>query len=54
MTYYFTDNAREALAMARDEAIRLQHNYIGTEHLLLELIREGGAGAMFAEHVRRP
>ena len=29
------------LALAQDEAIRLNHNYIGAEHLLLGLVREG-------------
>jgi ATP-dependent Clp protease ATP-binding subunit ClpC len=33
----FTDNAKRALAAARDAAIRLGHDYIGTEHLMLGL-----------------
>ncbi len=41
MQYNFTDRVRKVLAMARDEAIRLQHDYVGTEHVLLGLIREG-------------
>ena len=41
MNYNFTDRVRKVLAMARDEAIRLQHDYVGTEHILLGLIREG-------------
>jgi ATP-dependent Clp protease ATP-binding subunit ClpA len=42
----FNDHAKRVLALAQDEAIRLRHNYIGTEHLLLGLVREGdGAGA---------
>ena len=40
MNYNFTDRVRKVLAMARDEAIRLQHDYVGTEHVLLGLIRE--------------
>ena len=36
----FTERARKALGLAQEEAQRLQHNYIGTEHLLLGLIRE--------------
>lgn len=36
----FTERARRALQYAQDEAQRFQHNYIGTEHLLLGLIRE--------------
>lgn len=41
MQYNFTDRVRKVLAMAKDEAIRLQHDYVGTEHILLGLIREG-------------
>jgi hypothetical protein len=37
----FTDRARKVLTLAQDEAQRFNHNYIGTEHLLLGLIREG-------------
>jgi Clp amino terminal domain, pathogenicity island component len=37
----FTDRARRVVVLAQDEARRLGHNYIGTEHLLLGLIREG-------------
>jgi len=38
----FTERARSVLALAREEAYRFKHNYIGTEHLLLGLVREGG------------
>ncbi len=41
MNYNFTDRVRKVLAMAREEAMRLQHDYVGTEHILLGLIREG-------------
>ena len=37
----FTDGARRVVVLAQEEARRLQHNYIGTEHLLLGLIHEG-------------
>lgn len=37
----FTERARKVLRLAQEEAQRLQHNYIGTEHLLLGLVREG-------------
>ena len=37
----FTQRARKVLQFAQEEAQRLQHNYIGTEHLLLGLVREG-------------
>ena len=38
--------------MAREEAIRLQHDYVGTEHLLLGLIREGdGVASAVLQHL---
>jgi ATP-dependent Clp protease ATP-binding subunit ClpC len=37
----FTERARKVLRLAQEEAQRLHHNYIGTEHLLLGLVREG-------------
>src|SRR3954462_15255005 len=39
--YNFTERGRKVLAMAREEAARLHHEYVGTEHILLGLIREG-------------
>src|SRR3989304_1108177 len=36
----FTDRARKVMALAREEARRFNHEYIGTEHLLLGLLRE--------------
>src|ERR687889_401182 len=36
----FTDRARKVMALANQEAQRFNHNYIGTEHLLLGLLRE--------------
>jgi ClpA/ClpB-like protein/uncharacterized protein DUF4177 len=36
----FTDRARQAVVLAQDEARTLRHNYIGTEHILLGLLRE--------------
>ena len=37
----FTERVRKVIYLAREEAARLQHDYIGTEHLLLGVIREG-------------
>jgi ATP-dependent Clp protease ATP-binding subunit ClpC len=37
----FTERVRKVMYLAREEAARLQHDYIGTEHLLLGVIREG-------------
>jgi len=42
----FTERARKVIFLAREEAKRLDHDYLGTEHILLGLIREGeGVGA---------
>src|ERR687889_2747570 len=38
--YNFTERVRKVLAMAREEAARLHHSYVGTEHMLLGLMRE--------------
>ena len=37
----FTERARKVLTISSEEAVRLKHNYIGTEHLLLGLVAEG-------------
>jgi hypothetical protein len=42
----FTEQARKVLSLAQEEAQRFNHNYIGTEHLLLGLIREGDSTAV--------
>lgn len=39
--YNFTERVRKVLAMAREESARLNHEYVGTEHILLGLVREG-------------
>ena len=42
----FTDRARKVMALANQEAQRFNHEYIGTEHMLLGLVKEGsGVGA---------
>src|SRR3954454_17627788 len=42
----FTDRARRVIVLAQEEARVLNHNYIGTEHVLLGVIQEGdGVGA---------
>ncbi|MGH9019253.1 MAG: Clp protease N-terminal domain-containing protein [Acidimicrobiales bacterium] len=46
----FTDRARRVLVLAQEEARLLNHNFIGTEHMLLGLIQEGdGVGARTIE-----
>jgi ATP-dependent Clp protease ATP-binding subunit ClpC len=44
--YNFTERVRQILAAAREEAARLRHEYVGTEHILLALLAdEGGVSA---------
>ena len=48
----FSPGAQRALTLAQDESQRLDHNYIGTEHLLLGLVREGeGVAARVLENM---
>ena len=58
----FTKHARQVLQIAQEEAVRLNHNYVGTEHLLLGLVKEDAglaskvlreAGATVAEVYRQ-
>ena len=49
----FTDRSRKVLALANQEAQRFNHEYIGTEHILLGLVKEGsGVGARTAAYFR--
>ena len=48
MNVRFTDRARKVMELANQEARRLQHEYIGTEHILLGLIQEGSGVAAHA------
>ena len=48
----FTDRARRVVVLAQDEARMLNHNYLGTEHILLGLIHEGeGIAAQALENL---
>jgi len=48
----FTDRARQVVVLAQEEARGLNHNYIGTEHLLLGLLHEGeGVAALVLEEL---
>ena len=48
----FTERARRVLTLAQEEAQRFNHNYIGTEHLLVGLVREGeGVAAKVLENL---
>jgi ATP-dependent Clp protease ATP-binding subunit ClpA len=46
---HFTDQARQVVVLAQEEARRLNHNYIGTEHILLGLLREESLAARVLE-----
>ena len=41
----FTERGRQVVILAQEEARELRHNYIGTEHILLGLLREEGSAA---------
>ena len=43
--YNFTERVRRSLQLARDEAMTLRHEYVGTEHILLGICAEGGGVA---------
>ena len=48
LSQHFTPRAREIFAFAEDEAARLNHNFIGTEHVLLGLLKlESGVAAKY-------
>src|SRR5690625_5929612 len=40
-TIHYTPRAKKVIELSQDEARKLSHNYVGTEHILLGLIREG-------------
>ena len=42
----FSDRVSNVIRLSREEALRLGHDYIGTEHLLLGIIREGDGMAV--------
>ncbi len=47
-----TDRARKVMSLANQEAMRFNHEYIGTEHILLGLVKEGsGVGANVLKHL---
>lgn len=53
MTYKFTNSAQNAIEIANEIAIELGHNYIGTEHLLYGLVKEGtGVASKVLENQR--
>ncbi len=45
MTYKFTNRAKKAIELANEAAIELGHNYVGTEHILYGLTKEGSGVA---------
>ncbi|HSA57460.1 MAG TPA: Clp protease N-terminal domain-containing protein [Gemmatimonadaceae bacterium] len=44
--FNFTEDVRRALARAREESVRLRHDYVGTEHILLALLHAGDSPAV--------
>src|SRR3989304_9402451 len=42
----FTERARRVIILAREEAERYQHEYLGTEHILLGILKDGGGIAV--------
>ena len=44
-SYNFSERVRKVISLSREEAHRLHHEYVGTEHLLLALIEDGGGVA---------
>lgn len=48
----FTNRARHVVVLAQEEARELQHNYIGTEHILLGLVAESSGVASQARAFR--
>ena len=51
MFYKFTESANRAMGNAKEEAYKLSHNYVGTEHLLMGLVRADGlASKVLTEH----
>ena len=46
MNNMFTDGVKRVMQLAREESARLGHNYIGTEHLLLGIIKDGKGKAV--------
>ena len=50
----FTDRAKKVMSFARQEAMKFNHEYIGTEHILLGLVQEGsGVAANVSQEPRR-
>ncbi len=49
----FSNRVQDVIRLSREEALRLGHDYIGTEHLLLGLIKEGeGIGARILKNLK--
>lgn len=51
MKYNFTDEVRKALAVSREEAIRLRHDYVGTEHILFGVLRVSASVCLLAQRL---
>ena len=42
----FSPRVKDVIAFSKEEALRLGHNFIGTEHLMLGILRDGGGKAI--------
>ncbi len=42
----FSPRVKDVISFSKEEALRLGHNFIGTEHLMLGLLRDGGGKAI--------
>lgn len=49
--YQFTEHVRQTLGRAREHAVALNHEYTGTEHILLALIESGGVGEVALQNM---
>lgn len=49
--YNFTERVRSTLAQAREHAVSLGHEYVGTEHILLALLQSEGVGATALQYM---
>ena len=47
MEQSFSERIKEVISHSREEALRLGHGFIGTEHLILGIIRQGEGGAIY-------
>jgi len=47
----FSPRVKDVIAFSKEEALRLGHEFIGTEHLMLGLLRDGNGKAFYFKHI---